>query len=840
MQSKPSPYLIPEAHRLRIYEKIPHQRDSSRPSSSRSSISTTNTGGEARRNHSCTASAIQQSQSCSKNTYLTSKSALDSSSRFIANKDVSRGLVLVGHSNPSPSSSSAGQRPKTLASSAIVECLNGIPLNESPTVSTGTSQTNIPLSGSYTTKCLQSTPLQMRFGQKHSPHRPPESPRPSTEEISACRPVSAGKSYHRSSVLHLRQQLPTRANSREELFAATKAIYKGLNSSAARSTSLSSTNSCGASAQSILYDSSTEKPPTSTFSYGQYAGQQQSQCAPTITKSTFQSLGHQTKPSQDTYLEPNAHDIADMSTPKQPQEKHIQDAYKYVVIHVFDETRNVKRDFHCKKTLIIREMEYFKAYLSEDSPMANVVDIDVHCDLHIFERLIAFITKKHVDLDPKTVVSILISSNFLKMPTLEALCLDYIHTNINLIISAPFDTKCIGQALINRLAEKFHPEQIRDIKDPSDKIKSQLYLSKIEELIGSTSRAGIFLIKSCKACSKIYAADKDDLLHCEMAQADIDFRGDVVFLHISNNEFDLNKYIATLYLSVHSWEMVYWRIWGIIHHMNCSNCERLFSCIDFQTCPSHIIQTPPHLPQYSSPEHNSELHMCCGKQISKFTPLCLSEGCRLVSHLPKDAESMDVYKIFQRQSNLILWNQHIPDLSNDALGTTTSVSNTSHLTGMKNSGEVKDQSTAYCSSISELELDAHVEDVMAIQKSSKTQKESEMGITSYNPQSDPRTRIAKVEGLLSSQSDCGGLSANLEYIWRYASISRESITESDAQESPSSLNSSGYKRVYDLTPRSSTSRGGKSHSKPYYTQRSEDIDGMKSLVDRLKLLRSGL
>ncbi|KAH6565746.1 hypothetical protein BASA62_007071 [Batrachochytrium salamandrivorans] len=593
MQSKPSPYLIPEAHRLRIYEKIPHQRDSSRPSSSRSSISTTNTGGEARRNHSCTAaSAIQQSQSCSKNTYLTSKSALDSSSRFIANKDVSRGLVLVGHSNPSPSSSSAGQRPKT--------------------------------------------------------------------------PVSAGKSYHRSSVLHLRQQLPTRANSREELFAATKAIYKGLNSSAARSTSLSSTNSCGASAQSILYDSSTEKPPTSTFSYGQYAGQQQSQCAPTITKSTFQSLGHQTKPSQDTYLEPNAHDIADMSTPKQPQEKHIQDAYKYVVIHVFDETRNVKRDFHCKKTLIIREMEYFKAYLSEDSPMANVVDIDVHCDLHIFERLIAFITKKHVDLDPKTVVSILISSNFLKMPTLEALCLDYIHTNINLIVSAPFDTKCIGQALINRLAEKFHPEQIRDIKDPSDKIKSQLYLSKIEKLIGSTSRAGILLIKSCKACSKIYAADKDDLLHCEMAQADIDFRGDVVFLHISNNEFDLNKYIATLYLSVHSWEMVYWRFsnLSIAHYSNSTSFH----------------------PSTAAPEHNSELHMCCGKQISKFTPLCLSEGCRLVSHSPKDAESMDVYKIFQRQSNLILWNQHIPDLSNDALGTTTSVSNTSHLTGMKKFG----------------------------------------------------------------------------------------------------------------------------------------------------------
>ena len=51
-----------------------------------------------------------------------------------------------------------------------------------------------------------------------------------------------------------------------------------------------------------------------------------------------------------------------------------------------------------------------------------------------------------------SVVSILISSDFLGMESLVAECLDYIRDRINEIVKMPIDLNCLSVKLLDRLA----------------------------------------------------------------------------------------------------------------------------------------------------------------------------------------------------------------------------------------------------------------------------------------------------------------------------------------------------------------------------------------------------
>jgi hypothetical protein len=89
-----------------------------------------------------------------------------------------------------------------------------------------------------------------------------------------------------------------------------------------------------------------------------------------------------------------------------------------IIIHVCDEARGVNRDFPCSRATLLREMRYFRTYLT--SPLGEEVDISVHCDVHIFEWLVQYMENPTLPpkLDTASVVSILISSEFLEMDRL--------------------------------------------------------------------------------------------------------------------------------------------------------------------------------------------------------------------------------------------------------------------------------------------------------------------------------------------------------------------------------------------------------------------------------------
>ncbi len=156
-----------------------------------------------------------------------------------------------------------------------------------------------------------------------------------------------------------------------------------------------------------------------------------------------------------------------------------------------DEGRRIERDFTCHKNTLLREMRYFESYLT-GSHSSEDIDISVHCDVHIFDWLVQYMHKdgtapklgmiiyggnilspppyssdlvpsllfyhsilssetegRHelttndipyvspTHIDSNSVISILISSEFLQMHNLVNKCLQYTHDAISEIIALP-------------------------------------------------------------------------------------------------------------------------------------------------------------------------------------------------------------------------------------------------------------------------------------------------------------------------------------------------------------------------------------------------------------------
>ena len=117
------------------------------------------------------------------------------------------------------------------------------------------------------------------------------------------------------------------------------------------------------------------------------------------------------------------------------------------------------------------QMGYFRDVTAGQS--LEDVDISVHCDIAIFEWLVAWIKHQDKDrfeldsehgengdvmptssappkLEPNNVISILVSAAFLKMAPLVTAALRYIHQNMNRILGVTHNLSCIGDPLLTR------------------------------------------------------------------------------------------------------------------------------------------------------------------------------------------------------------------------------------------------------------------------------------------------------------------------------------------------------------------------------------------------------
>ncbi|XP_058507014.1 SANT and BTB domain regulator of class switch recombination isoform X2 [Solea solea] len=341
-----------------------------------------------------------------------------------------------------------------------------------------------------------------------------------------------------------------------------------------------------------------------------------------------------------------------------------------MVIHVCDETKNLKQDFTCPRDLLVKEMRYFAEYLSVDPQRWEEVDISVHCDVQIFDWLMNYVRRNSVTernkdkprLEPSNVISILISSEFLKMDTLVDECIQYCHKHMSAIVATPCNMNCINSNLASRVAELFNHNEADDIRDKKDKFKSKLFQKKIECLFDPAhqsrdSPGDASTLYRCGLCLKMLTRDTERKISCVPGKINIDAHGDIIYTHSRQKSWDVHEYITGLYEELKSWVLVYWRIWGTINYLTCSRCQQVFVCAELTHCKYH-----PDSVVYPSLGAEKGLHgagkfPCCNQRVLRFDPTGIPKGCKTRDHIvnvPDEDSSDEVSSAHTRVLNDLL------------------------------------------------------------------------------------------------------------------------------------------------------------------------------------------
>nr|XP_015218330.1 PREDICTED: uncharacterized protein KIAA1841 homolog [Lepisosteus oculatus]XP_015218331.1 PREDICTED: uncharacterized protein KIAA1841 homolog [Lepisosteus oculatus]XP_015218332.1 PREDICTED: uncharacterized protein KIAA1841 homolog [Lepisosteus oculatus]XP_015218333.1 PREDICTED: uncharacterized protein KIAA1841 homolog [Lepisosteus oculatus] len=370
---------------------------------------------------------------------------------------------------------------------------------------------------------------------------------------------------------------------------------------------------------------------------------------PTLLDS-FEELGEK-RTSQSTISVtgfPVTHSSAEKETNTTDEYKGNVDESKgpNMVIHVCDEAKNLKQDFVCPRDLLINEMKYFAEYLSVDAQRWEEVDISVHCDVQIFDWLMNYVKRNGESsenndkprLEPSNVISILISSEFLKMDTLVEECVQYCHKHMGAIVATPCNMNCINSNLATRIADLFTHNEADDIKDKKDKFKSKLFQKKIERLFDSEyknpdSPGNAATLYRCCLCNKLLTKETESKISCVPGKINIDLHGNIIYTHTREKNWEIHDYLISLYEELKSWNLVYWRIWGTINSLTCSQCKQVFLCTELSQCHYHPEKAVYPTSVSGRGSQAIGVYTCCGQRVLRFDPTRMPKGCQMKDHI---------------------------------------------------------------------------------------------------------------------------------------------------------------------------------------------------------------
>jgi len=338
------------------------------------------------------------------------------------------------------------------------------------------------------------------------------------------------------------------------------------------------------------------------------------------------------------------------STTKDPQQPNvIAPRDDEVIIHVYDETNKVNKDFCCKRDLLLREMKYFTAYLTDNCSFDDI-DISVHCDVNIFQWLMDYIKNpgKPPKLDTSWAVSILISSDFLEMGKLVQTTLKFVHDRLQQIIKLPIELDCINNKLMTKLAKLFTCEELDQIRDKRDKIISRLYMKKVEQYLSEQGYALAF----CQQCKKVYHTDFRSWMVCPKAKMFVDVHGKMVAKHSIDPTWSINKYIISMRKSLLTWKQIYWRIWGVFQCFYCTRCESLFPSNEMDWCSYHPKEA------VFEADTNVGRYVCCKSKAMCFDSAAVTppRGCTPRNHVVttnKDSSDSKALDLLMRKTKQV-------------------------------------------------------------------------------------------------------------------------------------------------------------------------------------------
>lgn len=257
----------------------------------------------------------------------------------------------------------------------------------------------------------------------------------------------------------------------------------------------------------------------------------------------------------------NHADPADESEPDERATDRDNGESSQISITVCDEPNNLKRQFFCNRSLLIREMRYFADYLKDEPDQAEEVDISVHCDISIFQWLMAFVNRRTSselpELNPSIAVSILISSDFLKMDKLVPQTLDYIHKHTKEILATNCNIACIPDALYRKLATYYSdPYEIEQIHEKKNRFKSKLFECHLIQLLTDTK------VVRCLYCQTIMSVEQLEVIPCARDRFVLLASGKLHFQHKIDPKFSVNDWVREVHVrGQNSWRNTFWIVW---------------------------------------------------------------------------------------------------------------------------------------------------------------------------------------------------------------------------------------------------------------------------------------
>jgi DNA-directed RNA polymerase subunit RPC12/RpoP len=254
--------------------------------------------------------------------------------------------------------------------------------------------------------------------------------------------------------------------------------------------------------------------------------------------------------------------------------------------------------------ILIKHMKYFEKHL-KSAESTEDIDISVHCDVNIFEWLLNYIEsderklandqsikfydvvekdgenfktvqvkRKRASFEIGNAISILISSEYLKMSKLVEECLMYFVENINDILRLPIDMSCIASPLQRKLAMSMTDLQMDRIEDKKDKLLGKLFMNKLHLLLEDESAH----LYKCSYCTKLFTQQQQEKFGCPKAKIFIDYHGSVIAKHMLDRSFDSKKFITFLKNSLkYTWRQIYWKIYSHTIDFECKTCDKPFN-----------------------------------------------------------------------------------------------------------------------------------------------------------------------------------------------------------------------------------------------------------------------
>ena len=298
-----------------------------------------------------------------------------------------------------------------------------------------------------------------------------------------------------------------------------------------------------------------------------------------------------------------------------------------IVIHVCDDNRRINRDFYCSRELLLTHMAYFTPYLADERRFEDI-DISVHCDVHIFEWLMEYIHQpaKPPTLDPGSVISVLISADFLQMRPLADHCIEYLRGALHEVLRLPIDLSCVSDTLLAQLAALLDAEEIERLRDKKDKISSRLYAKKLEALLAEETNT----LHRCAFCARLFTSAQREWEPCPRAPPLLDFHGNPIAEHVPNRAWDVQRWVTSLRRAKGGAREAYWRLWGLTHFVTCSTCDIAFPICELDRCAYH-----PQEPVYERGDHRGH-YPCCGQAALRFETGShgKAKGCMFKRHTP--------------------------------------------------------------------------------------------------------------------------------------------------------------------------------------------------------------